>query len=85
MPMDSLCRGQSALFTGPTTTLFKKKNIKNGSHIAIHTFKNYFQFSAFSKISCIKTDPTYFENLTIKVEFNQLSCWLYFVPNLLIF
>ena len=28
------------LFTGPTTTLFRKK-IKNGSYGTIHTFKNY--------------------------------------------
>ena len=47
------------LFMGPTTTLFRKKNIKNGSHNTIHTFKNYFAtvFSIFSKISCIQTDP----------------------------
>ena len=38
-----------ALFIGPTITLFKK-NIKNGSHGTIHTFKNYFVivFSVFS-------------------------------------
>ena len=30
------------LFMGPTITLFRKKNIKNGSHGTIHTFKNYF-------------------------------------------
>ena len=43
------------LFMGPTTTLFRK-NIKNGSHGTIHTFKNYFatvffsfQFSVVSK------------------------------------
>ena len=53
-----------ALFMGPTVTLFKK-NIKNGFHGTIHTFKNYFAtaFSVFSfqflisaKISCIQTD-----------------------------
>ena len=35
----------SALFTGPTTTLFRKYiyiYIKNGSHNTIYTFKNYF-------------------------------------------
>ena len=39
-----------ALFKGSTTTLFRKKNIKNGSHITIHTFKNYFAtvFSVFN-------------------------------------
>ena len=38
------------LFTGPTTTLFRKKNIKNRSHGTIHPFKNYFTtvFSVFS-------------------------------------
>ena len=66
MHMDLLCNRQSALFTGPTTTLFKKKNIKNGYRGTIHSFKNYFAtvFSVFSKINCIRTDPTYSENLT---------------------
>ena len=38
-----------ALFMEPTATLFKK-NIKNGSHDTIHTFKNYFAtvFSVFN-------------------------------------
>ena len=38
-----------ALFMGLITTLFKK-NIKNGTHSIIHTFKNYFVtvFSVFS-------------------------------------
>ena len=31
MHMDSLCRRQSALFTGPTITLFRKKILKMGS------------------------------------------------------
>ena len=60
---------QSALFTGPTTTLFRKKNFKNRSHSTIHLFEiillRNFQFFDFSKISFIRTDPTYFENLTI--------------------
>ena len=49
-----------ALFTRPTTTLFRK-NIKNGSHGTIHTFKNYFAtvFLVFSKISCIQMDPEF--------------------------
>ena len=66
MHMDSLCKRQSALCTGPTTTLFKK-NIKNESHGTIHTIKNYFatMISVFSKISCIRMDSTYFEILTI--------------------
>ena len=71
--MDSLYRRQSALFTGPTTTLFRK-NIKNGSHTALFTHLKIillqcFRFSVFSKISCIRTDPTYFENLTIDYMF----------------
>ena len=36
------------LFMGPTTTLFRKKNFKNGSHGTIHTFKNYFVIVFFS-------------------------------------
>ena len=71
--MDSLCSRQSSLFIGPTTTLFGKKFIKNGSHNTIHPFKNYllryFKFSILAKISCIRTDPTYFENLTIDYMF----------------
>ena len=49
----------------------QKKKTKNGSHGTIHTFKNYFAtvFSVFSKISCIRTDSTYFENLTIDYMF----------------
>ena len=39
--------------------LYSEKNIKNGSHGTIYTFKNYFAtvFSVFSKINCIQTDP----------------------------
>ena len=39
-----------ALFMRPTATLFREKNIKNGSYGTIHTFKNYFVtlFSVFS-------------------------------------
>ena len=48
-----------ALSTGPTSTLFKKKNFKTRFHSTIHTFKNYFTtvFSVFSKISGIQIDP----------------------------
>ena len=44
---------------GPTVTLFRKKNIKNGSHGTIHIFKNYFAriFSVLAKISSIQMDP----------------------------
>ena len=50
MHMDLLCNRQNALFTGPTTTLFKKKYIKNGYRGTIHSFKNYLAtvFSVFS-------------------------------------
>ena len=50
MHMDSQYKRQSALFTGPTTTLFWKTNIKNGSNGIVHTFKNYFDtvFSYFN-------------------------------------
>ena len=74
MHMDSLCRRQSALFTGPTTTLFRqKKYIKKGpttlfTHPKI-ILQRYFQFSAFCKISRSQNDPTYFENLTIDYMF----------------
>ena len=69
MHMDSLCRRQSALFTRPTTILLRKKILKMGPtalfiHLKIILLK-CFQFSIFSKISCIRTDPTYFENLTV--------------------
>ena len=39
--------------------LYSEKNIKNGSHDTIYTFKNYFAivFSVFSKINGIQTDP----------------------------
>ena len=67
--IDSLWKRQSALFIGPTTTLFRKKILKLGpttlfTHLKIILLQ-YFQFSVFSKISCIQTDPSYFENLTI--------------------
>ena len=49
-----------ALFTGPITTLFRKKNIKNESHGTIYIFKNYFVtvFSVliFNNINCIQMD-----------------------------
>jgi len=59
-----------ALFTSPKTTLFKK-NIKNGSHSTIYTFKNYFAtvFSVFSKISCIQTDAINENYFTVQLIF----------------
>ena len=69
MHMDSLCKRQSAQFTGPTPTLSRKNILKMGPITVFNHSKFillcYFQFSAFSKISCIRTEPTYFENLTI--------------------
>ena len=40
----------SSTVHGTIATLFRKKNVKNGSHGTIHTFKNYFTtvFSVFS-------------------------------------
>ena len=54
--------------------LYPEKNIlKMGPTALVNHSKiillRYFQFSAFSKISCIRTDPTYFENLTIDYMF----------------
>ena len=72
--MDSLCRTQSALFTGTTTTLFmKKKILKMGLTVLFTHLKiillQCFLFSVFSKICCIRMDPTYFENLTVDYMF----------------
>ena len=75
MHTDSLCGRQSPLFTGPTGTFLRKKKeiLKMGpkalfTHLKIILLQ-CFQFSVFSKISCIWTDPTYFENLTIDYMF----------------
>ena len=74
MHMDSLCRGESALFTGPTTTLFRKNKILKMGPTALFTHLKIislqcFWFSVFSRISYIRTNPTYFENLTIDYVF----------------
>ena len=47
--------GSRALFMGPASTLFSKKNFKTESHGTIHTFKNYFVtiFSVFSNKRCV--------------------------------
>ena len=37
-----------ALFTDPQISLFSNFFIKNGSHVTIHTFKNYFAIVFFS-------------------------------------
>ena len=57
---------------------FLKKNIfKMGpTALFIHLkiiLQQYFMFLVFSKISCIRTDPTYFENLTIDYMFFLFS------------
>ena len=63
----SLCREQKLLFITVHSIVHVLKNIKNGSHGTIHTFKNYFatvfsvfsfQFSVSTTISSIQTDPT---------------------------
>ena len=48
--MNLLCMRQLSLFTHCSSTVHAFKNIKNGSHGTIHTFKNYFVtvFSIFS-------------------------------------
>ena len=55
-----------ALFITVHNTVYILKNIKNGSHGTIHTFKNYFatvlsvfsfQFSVSATINSIQTDP----------------------------
>ena len=55
--------------------ILKKKILKMGPTALFTVLKisllQYFQFSIFSKISCIRIDPTYFENLTI------VTCFLY--------
>ena len=53
--------------------ILKKKILKMGltalfTHLKIILLQ-CFQFSVFSKISCIRMDPTYFENLTIDYMF----------------
>ena len=64
-----------ALFTHCAYTVHVLKNIKNGSHGTIYTFKNYFttvffvfsfQFSISATISSIQTDPKYESNIIRK-------------------
>ena len=73
MHMDSLCKRQIALFTGTTPTLFRKKILKTvitalSTHLKI-ILQPCFPLSVFSKRSCIWTDPTNLENLTIDYIF----------------
>ena len=53
--------------------LFQKKILKMGPMTLFTHLKNIllqcFQFSVFSKISCIRKDPTHFENQTIDYMF----------------
>ena len=75
--------GSHALFMRPTSTLFRKKNFKTGSHDTIHTFKNYFVtvFSVFSKISGIQTHPKeYFLSLKFfPYNLNTLAIYVLFI------
>ena len=73
MHMDSLCKRRSALFTGPTPTFFRKKIFQTvitalSTHLKI-IFQPCFPLSVFSKRSCIRTDPTNLEYLTIDYIF----------------
>ena len=82
--------GSRVMFTGPTSTLFrKKKNFKIGSHNTIHTFKNYFTtiFSIFSKINSIQTDlsttlPSIFMGVitfkSVRMKIKIISSHLFF-------
>ena len=81
MHMDSLYRRQSALFTGPTTTLFIKI-LKMGptalfTHLKI-IFLQRFRFSVFSKISCIWIDRTYYVftlgGAAVSWKFSKQTC-----------
>ena len=78
-------RRHRALFTRPTTTLFRKKILKM-SPIALFThliiiLLQYFQFLVFSKISCIQMDPKYqkiqlvvmFQNNVVNQHFKCLK------------
>ena len=85
MHMDSLCKRHSALFMGPITTLLGKQILRTGTtalstHLKI-IFLQCFQFTVFSKISCIRMDPTYLENLTINYIF---FIFLTHMPNFVI-
>ena len=48
----------SRIVQGIHNHFIQKKNIKNGTHNTIHTFKNYFItiFLVFSKINCVQMD-----------------------------
>ena len=63
MHMDSLCRRQSAQFTGPNNHFIQKKILKMGPTVLFTHSKiillRYFQFSVFRKKNCIRTDPTH--------------------------
>ena len=74
-------RGQchcSCTVHGTHNHFIQKKNIKNGSHGNIYTFKNYFTtiFLVFSKISCIQTDPKYKKSYTIPNNYLQQNLLL---------
>ena len=70
----TLCRDIvhcSCTVHGTHPPLYSKKNIKNGFHGTIYTFKNYFAtiFSVSAKIMCIQTDPFF---SILNLSFNQL-------------
>ena len=62
-----------ALFMYCAYTVYIFKNIKNGSHDTIHTFKNYFAlvFSVSVKISCIQTDPQSYPQFNMRSHSGQ--------------
>ena len=82
--------------TDPQISLLSNFFIKIGSHITIHTFKNYFatvfQFSvfSFSKISSIQTDPklriinnTFIKKKSLLTRFISILVLILFIIRLL--
>ena len=68
------CAGDKVHYSQDWQPLYSEKNILKKGPIALFTHPKiillwYFQFLAFNKISCIRMDPTYFENLTIDYVF----------------
>ena len=69
--------------------ILKKNILKMGpttlfTHLKIILLQ-CFQFSVFSKISCIRTNPTYFENLTIDNIFFIFLAHVSFCDNRILF
>ena len=68
------CAGDKVHYSQDRQSFYSETNILKKGPTALFTHSKiillrYFQFSAFNKISCIQTDPTYFENLTIDYVF----------------